>query len=308
MIYSKMNILPPELIYYISEYLCFNDRYSFSKTNYEIYKLIWRPMDMDRFINLLFYSSEINFYGTLFSDNPEDWINHPFTFYLSRFKTPNKLTYDEFTFGYYYSNPNLHMKIYKINNIHDDITPEQIDMILQIRKYGFQTSYIGNVCTEDRTILQIEFVKPIGSISQGYDILLDKIHENILSVVMFYNAESYIPVYFDDSVILSDNRNIWLDIFIENISKLSLDKNKEYYKEEICSTYYFNVWYETQYQYQDYDSLRKVNEVKQKYLSREIHGMLKSHRLTSESNLVKDLDTLKRLASYIQKKIQNNFR
>jgi hypothetical protein len=295
-----MNILelPPEIIYYITEFLSFSDRYHFAKTNSVIYRNIWTSIDIYSLFDLLIYSCEINFYCTLFSDNVKDWINHSFVFYL-----PATVAYPNgFTLGYYYQEPNLYLKVYKTFDVQLDMSQQQIEKIKEIEKLGFNHESKGSY-TNSSTLIsslysntksQMEFSKKIGYISDGYDFLFDELHKNIQMILQFYHAEAFFPIYMDDGS--------YVDIIYNDLCQLSLNKNKKYSKEDIRGTYYSNVWYETSYHYNDFENLKISNEKKQKILSEKIHQILHTLRLTTNNEEQKDKPTLRKIASYKSRK------
>jgi hypothetical protein len=306
-----MNILelPLEIIYYISEFLPFRDRYHFSKTNSVLYHNIWIPLDIASLFDLLIYSTEINFYSTLFSDNVKDWINHSFVFYLSNNGENDQFTLryyngenDQFTLGYYYHEPKLYLKIHKTFDMKKDMSLQQIEKIKQIEMIGFNHQYIvgeNTIYSIDKSF-QMEFSKKIGYISEGYEFLFDEIHKNIQMILQFYQAEPFFPIFIDTG----DSDVNYVDIIYKDLCQLSLDKNKNYSKEDICSTYYFYVWCKRWgcYNYKDYINLKIANEKKQKILSEKIHQTLHKLRLTTNNEEPKDKNTLKKIAYYKSRK------
>lgn len=297
---NQINNLPSEIIYYISEYLPLRDRYNFAKTNTKFYRNIWSSIDISYLFDLMIYSSEINFYSTLFSDNIMDWMNHSYIFDLPRDVEnghPSK-----YSLGYYYQEPNLYLRIYKVFadeiygrvDLENNISREQIKKIREIEKLEFILDQSIIVEDDDNEIIQIDFSKKIGYISESYDLLLDKIHKNIQMILVFFQAQPFFPVYMNSDT----SNNTYDDILYEDLCKLSLTKNKNYFKEDICRTYYFNVWYDGSYHYKDWENLKLANENKQKILSQKIHNILQTLRLTDNQD-PKDRSTFRKMASYM---------
>jgi hypothetical protein len=264
--------LPLEIIDYISDFLPFQDRYQFAKTNSIIYQIIWKPIDISHLFDLLIYSSEINFYGTLFSDNPKDWINHSFVFTIAD---------QNFTLGYYYQEPHLHLKIYKLFKS-NQFNKEPIQKINQL-------GWIH----QPQNSQDIFFQKKIGFLSEGYSLLFDQIHKNIQSILEFFQARPYFPIY-KEKISFSNPDEMYIDILYDDLCQLSLHKNKSYARDEISSTYYTNVWDERIYNYLDQGNLIIANEIKQKTLSESIHQILHQLRLTE----LNDKKTLRKIASH----------
>jgi hypothetical protein len=185
------------------------------------------------------------------------------------------------------------------------MTLEQFSKIKELQMIGW--------IYQNKNSDEILFQKKIGTLSEGHDLLLDQIHKNIQSILHFFHAKPFFPIYRDmsistpyidtlfDHLCVTDPNQPYIDILYDHLCELSLSKNKSYAIDEIKNFYYTNVWEEKFYNYSDHKNLNLANMNKQIYLSKSIHQILHQLRLTSNDDVIKDKKTLHKISAYFTK-------